>query len=243
MKFIKHNKIFPKKNNYFRTELFFLPFFYILRYKYLFIRDISDYNQTMEYLQYGNKELSYLKSRCPRLSDLIDRFGYLKREVIPDPFKALVASVASQQISGRAAETIWKRFVLLCGDVTPTNILALNPEDIRACGLSARKTEYITGIAKLSFSGEVDFVNLSKLSDKEVVDELVKLRGVGEWTAEMILIFSLQRPNVLSYGDFAIKKGLAKLHGKETVTKEEFEYFRELYSPYCSIASLYIWEV
>lgn len=197
----------------------------------------------MEYLQYGGKELSYLKSRCPRLSELIEKLGFLKREVIPDPFVAIVASISSQQISGRAAETIWKRFTSVIGEVNPLNILSFDPDVIRACGLSARKTEYITGIAKRANSGEVDFSKLSYLTDKEVVEELVKLKGVGEWTAEMILIFSLQRPNVLSYGDFAIKKGLAKLHGKDTITKEEFDFYKELYSPYCSIASLYIWEV
>ncbi|PKO95328.1 MAG: DNA-3-methyladenine glycosylase 2 family protein [Bacteroidetes bacterium HGW-Bacteroidetes-7] len=197
----------------------------------------------MKYIQYGDKELSYLKSRCPRLSELIEQLGFLKREVIPDPFVAIVASVASQQISGRAAETIWKRFTSVVGEVNPSNILNLDSDVIRACGLSARKTEYITGIAKRANSGEVDFSKLSYLTDKEVVEELVKLKGVGEWTAEMILIFSLQRPNILSYGDFAIKKGLAKLHGKDAITKEEFDFYKELYSPYCSIASLYIWEV
>ena len=197
----------------------------------------------MKYIQYGDKELSYLKSRCPKLSELIEQLGFVKREVIPDPFVAIVASVASQQISGRAAETIWKRFTSVVGEVSPSNILNLDSDVIRACGLSQRKTEYITEIAKRANSGEVDFSKLAYLTDKEVVEELVKLRGVGEWTAEMILIFSLQRPNVLSFGDFAIKRGLARLHGKDTITKEDFDFYKELYSPYCSIASLYIWEV
>ena len=197
----------------------------------------------MEHLHYGNTELEYLSNRCRRMAELIERVGYLKREVIPDPFTALIASIASQQISGRAAETIWRRFCELAGEITPENILKLSQDEMRACGLSARKCEYITGVAKAAVSGAVDFKNLCNIGDREVIDTLVKLKGVGEWTAEMILIFSLKRPNVLSYGDFAIKKGLAKMHGLENISKEEFEHFRELYSPYCSVASLYIWEV
>lgn len=197
----------------------------------------------MEYLQYGKRETEYLSSRCSKMAILISNLGHLERKVISDPFIAIVASVASQQISGRAAETIWRRFCELAGDITPEKILNLDSTAMRECGLSTRKCEYIKGIAESAVSGVVDFNNLRNLSDSDVINCLVKLRGVGEWTAEMILIFSLKRLNVLSFGDFAIKKGLAKLHGKEGITKEDFEYYRELYSPYCSIASLYLWEV
>jgi 3-methyladenine DNA glycosylase/8-oxoguanine DNA glycosylase len=197
----------------------------------------------MEYLKYSNREINHLKSKCEKLAQVIDRLGYLERETIPDPFVALVSSVASQQISGRAAESIWKRFLGLVGEVTPENILSKRSDEIRGCGFSSRKTEYIIGIADAAKRGVIDFRKLSLLDDEMVKDELVKLKGVGEWTAEMILIFSLNRLNVLSYGDYAIQKGLCKLHGKEKITKEDFEYYKELYSPYCSVASLYIWEL
>lgn len=197
----------------------------------------------MEYLKYSNKEINHLKSKCEKLAQVIDRVGYLEREIIPDPFVALVSSVASQQISGRAAESIWRRFIGLIGEVTPDNILSKSSEEIRGCGFSSRKTEYIMGIADAAKRGVIDFGILSRLDDEQVKEMLVKLKGVGEWTAEMILLFSLKRPNILSYGDSAIVKGLSKLHGREKITKEDFAYYKELYSPYCSVASLYIWEL
>ncbi len=197
----------------------------------------------MEYFKYSNKEINHLKSKCDKLAQVIDRLGYLEREIIPDPFVALVSSVASQQISGRAAESIWRKFVGLIGKVTPGNILSKRYEEIRGCGFSSRKTEYIIGIADAAKRGVIDFGNLSSFDDEQVKEMLVKIKGVGEWTAEMILLFSLRRPNILSYGDSAIVKGLSKLHGREKITKEDFEYYKELYSPYCSVASLYIWEL
>lgn len=197
----------------------------------------------MEYLKYSDKEIDYLRSKCDNLAQVIDRMGYLEREVISDPFVALVSSVASQQISGKAAESIWKKFTALIGEVTPENILSKRYEEVRGCGFSSRKTEYIIGIADSAIKGLIDFGKLSRLEDEQVKEVLVKLKGVGEWTAEMILIFSLKRPNILSYGDSAIIKGLCKLHGKEKISKEDFEYYKELYSPYCSVASLYIWEL
>ncbi|PKP00122.1 MAG: DNA-3-methyladenine glycosylase 2 family protein [Bacteroidetes bacterium HGW-Bacteroidetes-8] len=197
----------------------------------------------MEYFKYSNKEVNHLKSKCEKLAQVIDRIGYLEREIIPDPFVALISSVASQQISGRAAESIWRKFIGLIGEVTPENILSKRSEEIRGCGFSSRKTEYIIGIADAAKRGVIDFDKLSRLDDEQVKEMLVKLKGVGEWTADMILLFSLKRPNILSYGDSAIIKGLSKLHEREKISKEDFEYYKELYSPYCSVASLYIWEL
>ena len=108
--------------------------------------------------------------------------------------------------------------------------------------MSHRKVEYIVGIAVAAVDGTIDFKALSKMNDKDVIDKLSSLRGVGVWTAEMLLIFSLQRPDVLSWGDLAIKKGLIKLYGLDSVSKKEFEEYRKLYSPYNTVASLYLWE-
>lgn len=193
--------------------------------------------------KYGDVEISFLKNRCSKLGEIIDRMGFLERKIVPDLFVALVSSVVAQQISGKAAETVWKKFVALIGDISPKNILAADPLLMQKCGMSHRKVEYITGIAKAAFDGAVDFHALESMGDNEVIEKLSSLRGVGVWTAEMLLIFSLERPDVLSWGDFAIKKGLMKLHGLESISKAEFEEFRKLYSPYNSIASLYLWEV
>lgn len=200
-------------------------------------------SNSRNYFRYGQKEISHLKRVCPKLSDTIDKKGILVREVVPDLFTAIISSVTAQQISGKAAETIWRRFSELVGEITPERILAVNPEDIRKCGISGRKTEYITGIAKAAAEGEISFDALRTMEDSEVIAKLSSLRGVGVWTAEMLLIFSLQRPDVLSWGDLAIKKGIMKLYGLESLSKEEFEEYRKLFSPYNSVASLYLWEI
>lgn len=195
------------------------------------------------FFKYGDLEISHLKNRCSKLGEVIEHMGFLERKIVPDLFVALVSSIVAQQISGKAAETVWKRFIALIGDVTPENIMAADPLLMQKCGMSHKKVGYITGIAQAATDGTINFKELSTLNDSDVIGKLSSLRGVGVWTAEMLLIFSLERPDVLSWGDFAIKKGLMKLHGLESISKAQFEEFRKLYSPYNSIASLYLWEM
>ena len=205
------------------------------------------------YLKYGEREVRHLSTVCPELGTVIDRLGFLERPVEPDLFTALTSSIVAQQITGKVAEAIWGRLVKAAEAKMPagTNEQAvssevfslLSTEELRACGLSQRKAEYISGIASAAVDGSLDFESLRTLSDTEFIRELVKLRGVGEWTAEMMLIFSLERPDVLSWGDFAIKKGLMKLFGLETITRRQFEEFRDTFSPYNTVASLYLWEL
>ena len=194
------------------------------------------------FFKYGESEINYLNNACPKLGEIINRMGFLERNIVPDLFISLISSVVSQQISGKAAETIWRKFITLIGEVLPENIVKANPLEIQKCGMSHRKVEYIVGIAVAAVDGTIDFKALSKMNDKDVIDKLSSLRGVGVWTAEMLLIFSLQRPDVLSWGDLAIKKGLIKLYGLDSVSKKEFEEYRKLYSPYNTVASLYLWE-
>lgn len=195
------------------------------------------------YFKYGELEISFLKTRCSKLGEVIDRMGFLERKIVPDLFVALVSSIVAQQISGKAAETVWKRFIALIVEVSPENILAADPLLMQKCGMSHKKVGYIIGIAQSATDGTINFKELSTMNDSEVIGKLSSLRGVGVWTAEMLLIFSLERPDVLSWGDFAIKKGLMKLHGLESMSKAQFEEYRKIYSPYNSIASLYLWEV
>jgi DNA-3-methyladenine glycosylase II len=197
----------------------------------------------MIHLEYGNREMDFLKGRSPELGEVIERLGFLKREVIPNLFEALVMSIISQQISGRAAQTILSRFTEATGSITPENIIATDVEKIRNCGISGRKESYIRGAAMAAVSGEIDFNSLSDYEDEKVIEILTSLKGVGVWTAEMLLIFSLKRLNVLSWGDFAIKRSIMKLYNLKSLSKEQFEYYRTLFSPYNSIASLYLWEV
>lgn len=198
---------------------------------------------TVKYFEYGQKEVEYLKEKDPILAAAIDKIGMVKRELDTDVFSSLISSIISQQISTKAAVTVKNRLIESIGELRPENINTLDVEDIQKCGMSMRKANYIKGIADAAISKEVDFDHLHKLSDEEVIKELVSLKGVGEWTAEMLLIHSLERPNILSFKDLGIRRGIMKLYSLEEITKEKFEILRERYSPYCTVASLYLWEI
>lgn len=197
----------------------------------------------MHIFEYGQKEIDYLKKKDKKLGAAIERIGLIQREVTPDPFTALISSIVSQQISSKAAKTVWSRLVELVGSMTPENIERESILDIKGCGMSIKKAEYIKGIANAAITGEVNFGTLHTLTDEEIIKKLSSLRGVGVWTAEMLLIFSLCRPNVVSYGDLAIRRGMMNLYGLEELPKDKFEVYRKRYSPYGSVASLYLWEL
>lgn len=195
----------------------------------------------MPFFPYGRDEMDHLSRRCPTMSSLIERLGPLQRPVRPDPFEALVTSVLSQQISAKGAATVCGRFHDLAGDITPERVAALSVERVQGCGTSMRKAEYIKGIAEAALSGAVDFAVLAGLPDAEVVRRLSALRGVGVWTAEMLLIFSLCRPDVVSWLDLGIRKGMMALYGKRALSPRQFDMYRKRYTPFGSVASLYLW--
>lgn len=195
----------------------------------------------MEIFEYGAREIEHLKKACNKLGAIIDAAGQLTRPVNNDVFSALVQSVISQQISVKAADTIYARLENLVEKVTAKNILKKSIEELQSCGLSFRKAGYINGIAAAVASGNLDLKGLSSLSDDDVIAELMKLKGLGEWSAQMLMIFSLQRPNILSFGDLIIRKAIVKLYDLDSLTPAEFEYYRELYSPYGTVASIYLW--
>jgi DNA-3-methyladenine glycosylase II len=197
----------------------------------------------MHTFQYGNTEVDYLKRKDKKLAIAIEQIGKIKREITPDPFIALISSVVSQQISKKAAETVWDRLNTLLGTINPESIVQTNLAEIRGCGMSEKKAGYIKGIAEAAQSGRVDFKMLNTLPDEEIIKKLSSLYGVGVWTAEMLLIFSLNRLDVLSYNDLAIRRGMMNLYGLKELTKEKFERYRKRYSPYGSVASLYLWEL
>ena len=197
----------------------------------------------MKIFNYGSKEIEYLKSRDKKLSAAIDRIGMIEREITPEPFHALVSSVVSQQISNKAAETVWKRLSNLLGSITPESISKVSQAEIQSCGMTIRKAGYIKGIADAAISGEINFETLHALTDGEIIKKLSALNGVGVWTAEMLLIFSLCRPNVVSYGDLAIRRGMMNLYNLKDLPKEKFARYIKRYSPYGSVASFYLWEL
>ncbi len=192
---------------------------------------------------YGRIELEHLRKRDRRLARAIDEIGPIERETIPDPFAALIHSIVGQQISSRAAAAIWRRLQEQFGGIYPETIAAASIEELRHCGLSARKAGYIRDIAAAVVRGELDLAGLHTLSDDDVIRQLTALPGIGLWTAEMYLIFSLQRPDVVSWGDLAIRRGMMNLYGLKTLSRDQFDRYRRRYSPYGSVASLYLWAV
>lgn len=195
------------------------------------------------YFRYDEEAIAYLKEKDPILGEAIDRIGPVKRGVDPDLFASLVNSIIGQQISSKAHVTIWNRLVDKLGEVTPENVLAHSDEELQSIGVSFRKVSYIKGTAEKIISGELDINALYELSDEELCRELSKLNGIGKWTAEMLMLFSMERPDVLSYGDLAIVRGLRMLYRHRKITPELYAKYKRRYSPYASVASLYLWEI
>lgn len=197
----------------------------------------------MAYYFITNEQLTYLKNKDQKLKKLIDKYGIIKREVETDLFKALVYNIISQQISTKAALTVKNRLIDLLKDVNVNAILNVDEETLKSVGLSYRKVGYLKEIAKRVNNKELDLENLKSLSDDEVIKELTKLPGIGVWTAEMLLLFTLGRENVMSYLDLGIIRGLKRLYNLEEISKEKFNKIKKSYTPYASIASLYIWKL
>lgn len=196
------------------------------------------------FFAYGKKELTYLKKRDNALGRVIAQRGFIERKIEPNTFFALIQHIISQQINGKTAEKIFLRVNALCnGVLTEQAILALERPQLQACGMSEKKAQNIQTAAKFFLERNITNFYLAEKSDEEIIDELTQLPGVGVWTVEMLLLFSLQRKNILSYGDYGIKKGLCLLHGLEKIDKRTFLAFKEQYAPYGSIASLYLWEI
>lgn len=197
----------------------------------------------MEIYKYGEVEMNYLKKKDKKLGAAIEKIGMIERGVIPDIFSALINSIVGQQISSKAATTVWNRLQQIIGDITPENINNAAIESIQQCGISNRKAGYIKGIAEAVISGKLNLTELYSLPDNEIINRLVLLNGIGKWSAEMLLIFSMERPDVVSWGDLAIQRGMMKLYGLKTLTKAQFDRYIKRYSPYGSVASLYLWEL
>lgn len=193
------------------------------------------------YFGYGEKEITFLKSKDKALAKVMDEVGHVYREVIPDMFMALVNSIIGQQISTKAQITIWNRFQNAFTPVTPEHIHALPAEDLQPCGISLKKATYIKDIAADIVDGRLALAELETMDDVAVCARLSRLRGIGVWTAEMLMTFSMQRANVLSWGDFGIQRGLRMLYRHRQITPALFAKYKKRYAPYATVASLYLW--
>jgi 3-methyladenine DNA glycosylase/8-oxoguanine DNA glycosylase len=197
----------------------------------------------MRNLEYGEREISYLSKKDKKLAKLIESTGFLECKVSEDLFDSLVGYIATQQISNRAAETVSMRITQKFGTGTPEKIALLPEEEIKSVGISMKKAQYIKGLSEAVLSGRLDIRGLAELPDEAVSLQLTSIRGIGDWTAEMFLIFSLGRPDIVSYKDFAIRKGMTMLYGLKELERGTFEKYRKRYSPYGTVASLYLWHL
>ena len=177
--------------------------------------------------------------------DLATRLRRRSEERPADACGALLRAIVGQQLSTKAARTIYGRVLELFGGSTPSpeQLLEAEEGELRACGLSGRKVEYVRDLASHVIEGELELDRLERLSDAEVIEEIVAVRGLGVWTAEMFLIFHLERPDVLSGGDLGIRKAVQIEYGlSEMPTPARVIEIGEPWSPQRSLASLYLWE-
>lgn len=195
------------------------------------------------HIEYGEKEISYLKSKDAKLAEVIDTIGFVEREIDTDLFSAVVHHIIGQQISTKAQATIWQRMQDALGQVNAETILSAGVSNLQALGISFRKAEYITDFARKVHTGEFDIEAVSQMSDTDAISALSSLKGIGVWTAEMILLFCMQRPDIFSYDDLAIQRGLRMVYHHRRIDRKLFEKYRRRFSPYCSVASLYLWAV
>lgn len=195
------------------------------------------------YFKYGDRETEYLRGRDKALAEVIDAVGHVERRVDTDLFSSVVHHIVGQQISTKAQETVWKRVLDGLGGIDAESIITAGPDRLQSFGMTFRKAGYITDFAEKVRSGEFDLHEVGTMSDEDAVKALSSLKGIGVWTAEMILLFCLQRPDVFSFDDLAIQRGLRMLHHHRKIDRKLFEKYRRRYSPYCSVASLYLWEV
>ena len=192
---------------------------------------------------YGSKEVEYLKSRDKVLGEIIDKIGHIDRETDTDMFSSVVHHIIGQQISTKAQTTIWNRMKEKYGEVNAETISAADSAELQSLGMTFRKAEYIKDFAAKVHGGTFALEEVASMSDEEAIKALASLKGIGVWTAEMILLFCLQRPDIFSFDDLAIQRGLRMVYHHRKIDRKLFEKYRRRFSPYCSVASLYLWAV
>jgi DNA-3-methyladenine glycosylase II len=189
------------------------------------------------------RAINHLKKSDATLASVISQVGPCKVAYREPTFEALPRSIVFQQLSTKAARTIYGRLEEAAGGkLTPETIRNLSVDEMRRCGLSKQKMGYIRDLAEHAVSGKVDFSKLPAMTDEEVIVALTDIKGVGVWTAHMFLIFALRRPNVLPVGDLGVRTAIQRLYGKRKLpTPAQIEKLAESWHPYCSFAAWYLW--
>ena len=191
---------------------------------------------------YWSDACKHLMKKDRVMKRLIPQFGEACLQTRGDAFVTLARSVVGQQISVKAAQTVWNRFALLPKQITAANVLKLKVDDMRAAGLSVRKVEYLVDLALHFDSGTVHVETWETMDDEAIIAELISIRGIGRWTAEMFLIFHLMRPDVLPLDDVGLLNGISKNYfSGDTVSRSDAREVAAAWAPYCSVATWYIW--
>jgi DNA-3-methyladenine glycosylase II len=195
---------------------------------------------------YWDDACKHLSKRDRVMRKLIPRFGEGRLHSRGDAFTTLARSIVGQQISVKAAQSVWERFVALTAEpsaqLVPAHVLALDTATMRTAGLSARKVEYLSDLAQHFEAGAVHVRQWQQMDDEAIIDELVAIRGIGRWTAEMFLIFHLMRPNVMPLDDLGLIKGISlNYFSGEPVSRAEAREVGDAWAPYRSVATWYIW--
>ncbi len=198
---------------------------------------------TMSSPSYWQEACAHLIKKDRVMRKLIPQFGDACLQSRGDPFVTLARSVVGQQISVAAAQTIWERFTKLSkGKLLPAKVLTMKVDDMRGCGLSARKMEYLVDLALHFDSGALHVKQWEAMDDEGIIAELISIRGIGRWTAEMFLIFHLLRPNVLPLDDVGLLRGISESYfSGESVSRSEAKEVAEPWAPYRSVAVWYLW--
>ena len=190
------------------------------------------------------KAILHLKKSDPVLAAIIERVGPYRVEYGDPTFHSLAEAIVYQQLNGKAAVTIFKRFSDLAGTpLTPAGILKLTDAQMRSVGLSKQKSSYLKDMAQRAAQGELDFSRLREMTDDEVIEHLTQVKGVGVWTAHMFLMFTLRRPNVLPTGDYGVQNAIRKHYRKRKLPKPaQMEKIAKCWEPYRSVACWYLWK-
>lgn len=192
---------------------------------------------------YWDEACKHLARRDRVMRKLIPQFGEARLQSRGDAFTTLARSIVGQQISVKAAQSVWERFAaLVTSRMAPAAVLDLDPQVMRAVGLSARKVDYLLDLARHFEDGAVHVKRWAEMDDEAIIEELVAIRGIGRWTAEMFLIFHLMRPNVLPLDDLGLLKSISvNYFSGEPVSRVEAREVGDAWSPYRSVATWYLW--
>ena len=196
------------------------------------------------YFEITDENLKFLIKKDKRLGFYIKKYGNLSFTNETDLFTDIVRNIISQMLSLKAANTIFTRFIKIVSECTPENVLNISEEKLRECGISYSKIKYIKSIAYNILDKQLSLLNMENYDEETIIKQLMKQKGIGKWTAEMIALFSLGKKNIFSYDDIALRNGIKYVHPEiNPDNKVEFNKLRELYSPICSIASLYYYHI